>query len=208
MDTKSQIVLGAFRALREDGLPALSYDRIAEEAGLSRQLIRYHFKSPDALMVAVCDHLAGLYRDRLIANAKSLEGPSRIEMFLDFYFGLLDGDGAKPEDDQVYDALFSLATCSDEIRVNLLNQYSLLGQVLSHELQLSYPALQRRAADELSFVFVSLMYGHWKMVASLGVSPDHNRLTRDALARLIRAFIAEDAPLTEGFAVWSKDSAR
>ncbi len=88
-DTKAHILLAAFSALKSDGLPVLSYDRIAEEANLSRQVIRYHFSEPDDLMVALCDHLAGVYRDRLVANAQDLSGPLRIDMFLDFYFGTL-----------------------------------------------------------------------------------------------------------------------
>ncbi len=120
-DTKAHILLAAFSALKSDGLPVLSYDRIAEEANLSRQVIRYHFSEPDDLMVALCDHLAGVYRDRLVANVQDLSGPLRIDMFLDFYFGTLEGQ-IKPEDDQVYDALMSRAAASEPVRTCLRNQ--------------------------------------------------------------------------------------
>lgn len=200
-DTKQQIVLAAFAAIRAEGLPVLSYDRIAEKSQLSRQVLRYHFSDSDDLMVALCDHLATTYREALIARAADLTGPIRIEMFLDFYFGTLEGAN-KPEDDQVYGALMSRATGSERVRTNLRNQYNLLGQVLSHELQLAYPELGQQPANELSFVFVDLMYGHWKMVASLGVSDTHNRLTRAATARLIEAYVCDPVPVAKDVKVW------
>lgn len=90
-DTKARIVSGALKGLQRHGLPPLSYDVIANEALATRQLVRYHFPDPDALMVAVCDRLAAGYRQLLVENAARLEGPVRLDMFLDFYFDLLDG---------------------------------------------------------------------------------------------------------------------
>jgi len=186
-DRKSQIIVGAFNALKKKGLPDLSYDTVAEESGLSRQLIRYHFPDHEALMIAVCDYLAGLYREALITNAGQLEGAARVEMFLDFYFDLLS-DSPKPRDDQVYDAMFSLAARSTPVRKALVGQYSLLGQILSHEFELQFEHLDRQAAQELSYIFVSLMYGHWKMVASLGFTEEHKKIARHAMTRLIRSY--------------------
>ena len=37
---QEKIILAAFEALNANGLPALSYDKIAEQSGISRQLIR------------------------------------------------------------------------------------------------------------------------------------------------------------------------
>ncbi|MFN3261933.1 MAG: TetR/AcrR family transcriptional regulator [Pikeienuella sp.] len=203
-DTKSMIVSAAIDVIQRSGLPPVSYDAIAGAAGLTRQSVRYHFPDADTLMLAVCDRLAEAYRQALIDNAARLDGPRRLEMFLDFYFDLLEGS-PKPADDAVYDAMMSLATGSEPVRANLRSQYTLLGQVISHEFRLAHPALSLRSADELSFLFVSLMYGHWKMVASLGISDKHNRLTRSAIDRLIRSY-CETGPV-EGVVsqVWAAE---
>lgn len=94
-DTKALIVDAAISALERRGLPLLSYDAIAEEAELTRQAVRYHFPDPQSLMLAVCDRLADAYRNALIANAARLQGPNRLDVFLDFYFNLLDGSVAQ-----------------------------------------------------------------------------------------------------------------
>jgi AcrR family transcriptional regulator len=203
-DNRERIVEAAFSVLMKSGLPPLSFDTIAAEAGTSRQLVRYYFKSADDLMLALCDRLADSYRQALIDNATRLEGPDRLSMFLDFYFDLLDG-AEKPKDDQAYDAMMSLAGGSDRIRENLRGQYSLLGQVLCHEFRVAHPELSLRVCEELSYLFVCLMYGHWKMVASLGVSPAHNRITRGAMDRLIRDYGQNDSEIPEMTKIWATD---
>ena len=185
------IVKGAFSYLRKNGLPMLSYDLIAQECGVSRQLIRYYFEDPEELAVALCDYLASLYRDALINGVAKIQDQDRLEFFLDFYFDLIDGN-PKPRDDQVYDAVVSLAAGHEGVKSTLREQYNLLGQVISQEIQLSYPKLSRTDCSELSFLFLSLMYGHWKMAASLGLSEDHNHVARRACDKLILSYTGGD----------------
>lgn len=205
-ERREQIVQGAFDALQTHGLPHLSYDVIADHAGLTRQLIRYHYPEPEALMVDLCDMIAAIYRDVLIETAGSLQGPARVDAFLDFYFDLLDGT-IKPRDDKVYDALMSLSAGSRAVRHKLSDQYRLIGQVLAHEFAVQYRELDQRGSEELSWLFVCLMYGHWKMVASLGYDGAHRAISRRAMDRLIRSYCAEGAGRTGDFDVWARDPA-
>lgn len=198
---RAQIVRGAFDALQENGLPALSYDLVARHAGISRQLVRYHFPSHEELMLEVCDYLAGLYRDALVSTAGALSGAERVNAFMDFYFDLIDGM-PKPRDDRVYDAMMAMAAHNRPIREALRGQYRLLGQVLSHEFEAQHADITRAASEELSYLFVCLMYGHWKMVASLGLSPAHRHVTRAAMDRLIRSYAQTAPPEGERRLIW------
>ena len=186
---RPEIVAATLAAINEKGLPLPSYDLIAQHAGMSRQLIRHYFPDPERLMVAVCDALAASYRDALMRGIIQAGSTERLPMFLDFYFNFLAGKGLrKPEDDAVYDAMFSLARGSEAVRRNLLEQYSELRQTIAQEVQISNPELSQKACREIGFLFVALMYGHWKMVATLGFSEDHNRITRAALDRIIASY--------------------
>lgn len=185
------------------GLGNLSLDHVASQAGMSRQLLRYHFPDQDDLMIAVCDYLAQLYREPLIEIASTREGPERINIFLDFYFDLL-ADKPKPRDDQAYDAMFALAARVEPVRNALAEQYGLLGHVLSHEFIVQYPELDQQSASELSFLFVSLMYGHWKLVASLGYAEAHKVVTRKAMDRLINSYVDSPANWPEVPRIWSR----
>ena len=67
-------------------------------------------------------------------------------------------------------------------------QYTLLGQVLAHEVRLQYPDIPLPACTEISYLFVVIMYGHWKMVATLGLDKSHRLVARRAIARLIASY--------------------
>lgn len=203
-DRASEILDGAFALLLAEGLPHLSYSRVAQASGVTRQLVRYYFPQPDDLMIALCDRIAAVYREDLIKGMTGRQDGDRVQLFLDYYFDLLEAP-RKPRDDQAYDALMSLAARSDRVKTNLRQQYTLLGQVFSHELRQQYPELTLPLCEQLSFVFVSLMYGHWKMVASLGLDEAHKHITRQAVDRLIASYRG-DATLAACTATW-KDGA-
>lgn len=192
-DRAGDILAAAFRVLMREGLPHVSYKAIAEDAGVARQLVRYYFPTPDDLMVALCDRLAATYREALIAAMGAHDSADRVGLFLDFYFDLLD-DAPKPRDDQAYDALMSLAARAPQVKANLRQQYTLPGHVVSHEVRQQFPEIPLPQCEEISFAFVSLMYGHWKMVASLGLSEDHKHITRAAIFRLIESYRRDPAP--------------
>ena len=157
---------------------------------MSRQLIRHYFPDPVELMVAVCDRLAAAYRDCLMKGILNAQSPTRLKTFLDFYFDFLsDRDLEKPRDDSAYDAMMALASTHPSIRKNLHDQYNLLQYTIAHEVQVSHPQLNQKACLEIGYLFVSLMYGHWKMVATLGFSPAHNAVTRAAVDRLIDSYV-------------------
>lgn len=204
-DQKTNILNAAFRALKQNGLPHLSYDTIAKEADLSRQVVRYHFKDADMLMVALSEHLAAGYRDNLVSVVMQAKGEQRLNLFLDYFLSIRP-DFTKPEDDRVFDALFALTTGSEPVRAALRSQYTLLGHVLTHEFMLQYPHLPNRAAEELSFLFISLMEGHWKMVATLGFSEDHKHFTRQAMDRLIESYTNNPRKIGALDKIWKQSS--
>ncbi|MEO3389007.1 hypothetical protein [Mesorhizobium sp. CAU 1741] len=188
---KPEILEAAFQAIKKHGLPMPSYDHISKEADMSRQLIRHYFPTPESLMVALADALASKYRELLTTGILEAKATERLSLFLDFYFNFLSRkDLKKPADDQVYDALFSLAAGSSALKMNLHDQYSELQWTIAYEVQISNPGLSQNACREIGHLFVSLMYGHWKMVASLGFSESYNKVTRAALDRIIQSYLA------------------
>lgn len=188
---KRAIVEGAAKVLQQQGPPLPQYERIADEVDVSRQLIRYYFDDPDEMMLEVCNYLAEAYRMALVNGVADMEGPKRLEFIFDFYFDLLDAH-PKPRDDSAYDSMMAYAAGSDAIRANLRGQYSLLGQVLQLEVKMQHPEMDLESCAEIAYLFVCLMYGHWKMVASLGLSEEHKLISRRAIDRLIKSYLDKD----------------
>lgn len=192
---RPEIVEALYKAIERRGISLPSYDQIAREGGMSRQLIRHYFKSGDEMALALCNALADAYRDCLMRGIIAADDSRRLGVFLDFYFDMLAEKGLpKPADDTVYDAMFALAGTNNEVRENLRGQYELLQMTLAHEIQISYPQLHQAACRELGYLVVITMYGHWKMVATLGFSRDYNRVARRSLDRLIESYVANYTP--------------
>lgn len=158
---------------------------------MSRQLIRHYYPDGEGLMIAVCDALAAAHREALTRGIVEAEVSKRLPLFLDLFFNILAGDGLrKPQDDRAYDAVMSLATSSELVRKCLAEQQSLLQFTIAHEVQISHPELSQAACKEIGFLFIALLYGHWRMVASLGFSERYNAISRAAVDRLIASYLA------------------
>lgn len=192
-DKKTQILQAATALLKTRGLQALSFKAVAQEAGLSRQLIRYYYSELDELIVDLCVYLGNAYQETLVAGIVQVGKVERLKFFLDFFFDLVD-ERPMPDNLEVYDSLVAYAVGSSDLKERLCGQYKTLGQVITHELAIAHPELDGHACEELSYLFVSMMHAHWSFVATLGYSREHSRLTRRAIDRLIASYVGE-APL-------------
>ena len=187
---RPEIVRSLYEAVEKHGLSPPSYDLIAREGGMSRQLVRHYYKDPEQMVVDLCDRLAEIYRDCLMRGIIEARQSGRLDVFLDFFFGMpTPGGVTKPVDETVYDGLLALASSMPRVRERLHGQYSLLQATIAHEVQISNPNLSQRACDELGYLVVALMYGHWKMVGSLGMHESRNRVSREAIDRLIESYV-------------------
>jgi AcrR family transcriptional regulator len=185
-----QILQAAATLLRERGIQALSFEAVAGQAGLSRQLVRYYFADLDSLIVALSDHLGNAYRELLVAGILKVDQVKRLDFFLDFFFDLAEGHPL-PDNLEVYDSLLAYAVGSEALADRMCLQYQTLGKVVAHELAIAHPELTGQACEELSFLFTELMHAHWSFVATLGYHRDHSRLTRAAMTRLIDSYRRE-----------------
>ena len=191
-EKKAQILDAAAALLAKTGLQSLSFENIAQEAGLSRQLLRYYYADMDVLFADMCDHLANMYQRMLITGIVDIQQVARLDFFLDFFFDLADGH-PMPVALETYDAMIAYAVGCDAVRDRMCIQYKTLGQVISQELAIAHPQLKGPACEELSFMFVSMMHAHWSFVASLGYSRQHSLLARKAFDRLLDSYLADPA---------------
>ncbi len=189
-EKRTEILQAATRVLASKGLQELSFEKVAGEAGLSRQLIRYYYADIEALMIDLADHLADEYREALISGIVNVAQVERLEFFIDFFFDLSDVH-AMPIDLEVYDALIAFSVGSKAVKERMRAQYQTLGKVMAHELAIAHPELSGHACEELSFLFVSAMHAHWSFVASLGYSREHSLLSRKTFRRLVDSYVQE-----------------
>ncbi len=203
-DKKNRILAATTKLLRTQGLQSFSFDAVANEAGLSRQLVRYYYSSLDELIIDLCDHLAKAYQASLVAGIVKFGQVERLDFFLDYFFGMSE-EHPMPDNLEVYDAFFAYAVGSKTLRDRLCESYKTLGQVIEQELAIAHPELNSAACEELSFLFVSMMHAHWSFVASLGYSKRHNGITRRAFARLIDSHVREKSTDAPAVKPWTRE---
>lgn len=197
-DKKVQILNAAARLLTKDGVQAFSFENVAYEADLSRQLVRYYYSSLDDLITDLCEHLGNVYQNILTTGIVEVKQVGRLKFFLDFFFGVAEGY-PMPDTLEAYDAMVAYSVGSPKLKNQMCERYYTLGRVVIHELQVAYPQLKVAACEEISFMFVSMMHAHWSFVASLGYSHEHSRLARRAIDRLIDSYLndSSDVPVIE-----------
>ncbi|MEM8794573.1 MAG: TetR/AcrR family transcriptional regulator [Pseudomonadota bacterium] len=201
-EKKAQILAAATRLLTQKGLQTFSFESVANEAGLSRQLVRYYYADLDELIVELCNFLGLRYQELLVAGIVKVGQVERLKFFLDFFFGVAE-DHPMPDDLEAYDAFFAYSIGSEPLRDHLCRQYKTLGQVVNHELAIAHPELDAHSCEELSFLFVSMMHAHWSYIATLGYSSEHNKLTRRAFDRLIESYVREQPPVPSMKEPWA-----
>ena len=202
-DKRVQILSATTRLLTRQGLQVFSFEAVANEAGLSRQLVRYYYTNLDELIVDLCEYLGMAYQEILFKGIVDVGQVERLDFFLDFFFGVSDS-APLPDNLDVYDAFFAFAVGSDALRERLCETYKTLGQVIFQELGIAHPELDASSRNELSFLFVSMMHAHWSYVATLGFSSEHNRITRRAFDRLIASYVNDGPTETLAVTPWTR----
>lgn len=189
---RDEITRALYHAIRQHGVRLPSFDAVAKEGDTSRQLVRHYYKNSEEMAADLCDVLAVTYRDSLTKCLSTVSDHERLKTILDFYFNAFASQGLpKPVDDQVYDALFSCATASIPIRKSLKSQYSTFQTTLAQEIRATYPDISEDKNRDLAFAIMSYIYGHWKMIASLGFSTSYHQSSRELLDTFISSAVNE-----------------
>ena len=115
-DRRSAILRAAYRVMARDGVHRTPLARVAEEAGVSKSLLLYHFHSKDALVLAALEWVLNATAARIRADLEPLAdptqaipvvidavwvGPEANRDFFRFYLDGVDHQARSPEFDEV-----------------------------------------------------------------------------------------------------------
>ncbi|WP_211977623.1 TetR family transcriptional regulator [Brevibacterium sp. W7.2] len=77
---RRKLIEAALTVVEERGITALTLDSVAEEAGVTKRGLLYHFASKHALLAGIHEHLAArIEEDLLAATGKAPEEASLVE---------------------------------------------------------------------------------------------------------------------------------
>ena len=151
-DTRRPQILRAFEdCVLKYGLEGSSLQRIAQQAGVRRNLIRHYFGNKDDLAEAL---VAGII-ERTIAESQTLANADGEQAGAEALVGYLTGSRfADKRDDALIDALMAASHRDAGLRAQLRRKYRAFQRAIEQQLRSSFPAA---TADEVRATAYSLM---------------------------------------------------
>lgn len=182
-DERTEAILAAFeRCVARYGVEGATLQRVADEAGLARGLLRHHVGNREALIAAVAERFLRK-NDALTAELLAvLPASGRVEALIDLLFA--PEYASEASDLRVADALIAAAGTRPELRKLLREWFEDFERKIAGELRRAYPAA---AEEDLRAVTSGLVgiYFSVDSLALLGPLPDLFARSRLAALKLV-----------------------
>ena len=134
-EERANEILDAFEAcVARHGLEGTTLQRVADEAGLTRSLIRHHVGNRDAVLAAWVERAVARYHDQLSELFESLPTTDRARTLTASLFGW-----GRTDHDRVMDLVLATETDNDAARQRIARFVEEMIQAIADELQVCYP---------------------------------------------------------------------
>jgi AcrR family transcriptional regulator len=99
LSSRERILASAVQVAIREGIPAMTLDAVAREAGVSKGGLLYHFSSKDELVAAILEHHAARIQKALEANMAADDNPRGrwFRALVQTSHGCVGGDPTLPE---------------------------------------------------------------------------------------------------------------
>lgn len=200
MDVRTQILVAATRLFAAQGYGATSLAAIADEVGIRKASLLYHFPSKDALHQSVLDNLLSHWNETLPRLLEAVAGEDRFDALLDetvrFFVG--DPDRARL---LLREALDRPEAMRERLRQSVRPWMDVIADSIVKGQE--HGELRREADPEAYLLqVIHLVVGGIATSDTLGVllsddgeTPDIERLTRE-LTRVAKASLFTDQGLS------------
>ncbi|MCV6623052.1 MAG: TetR/AcrR family transcriptional regulator [Cellvibrionaceae bacterium] len=187
---RTEEILDAFeRCVARLGVEGTTLERIAEESGLRRSLLRYHIGNRSEMVQALADRYIKSSRTEACKMLASMPESETSAPLLDYLFINIDEDQRRKI--LVAEALVSGADLYPEIKHRMNEWYSNFVMILCRVISVDYPDAEPAAQREVAWGLISLVFNVQMMVA-LGGGELVLRDSRRAAERLLLSLKVSD----------------
>lgn len=182
-EQRQQEILQAFTTcVARYGLEGSSLERIAEQAGLKRSLVRHHAGNRDELVQALADKVLSDFDQQWLQLIESTPSQQRAEFLLAVMF---NEDYASDADQVlVVEALIAASERYPEIAQQLRDWLQRMLESLAQQLALDYPDASIEQLDAAAFGIISL-YFNLDAMAPLGLHQRYRAQAQQAAQWLL-----------------------
>jgi AcrR family transcriptional regulator len=157
---RAQILDAYEECVLQFGMETSSLEKIADEAGIKRSVVRHYMGNRAelrrALVARVIERSTRAYQDA-IADQGRLGG---IEALIDYIAG---PDFPDKRDDALVDALFAASHRDPDLRAQLRGKYVAFQRAIARELRAAFPNAERKDINGVAYALVCLSYGNASM---------------------------------------------
>lgn len=166
------------------GLDGSSLERVADEAGVKRSIIRHYIGNRDDLVDALAERVTAQYRAHLAEFVSGISDRSRVRQLLDFLF-----PKASVETTQsilVFESLIAAGERYPNVRTLMLDYVEHLVDQIADQLRLEYPTATRSRCWNVAYGVVGICFNQ-ESLSPLGLSNSYLKAARQCSELLIRS---------------------
>jgi len=184
-------ILDAFeRCVIQHGLHGSSLERVAEEAGMKRSVIRHYLGNRDALVEKLAERTVRTASEYSRAFVASVDPKRRMEQLLAFLFP----SKAVTSTDSllVIESLIAVGESQPRVRDLMTEYVADFVKTVSDQLRLAHPQATTQRAWSVAYGLVSICYNHASL-NPLGLAPKFGRAAKTSAQALIDSLQDEAA---------------
>ena len=163
-EERAALILNAFEAcVAKYGVEGATLQKIADEAGLARALLRHHIGNREELLNALVDRFMLRSNESLVALVEALPAQNRLAALIDILF---DPQYASSNSDVlIAEALIAASQTRPELKERIVTWYQRFDDVISNEARHAVP----EAEEEEINIFTTGVIGIYFNVDSFGL---------------------------------------
>lgn len=185
-EQRHEDILEAFeRCLIKYGLDESTLERVAQEAGKSRNIIRHYIGNREDLVAAFVERVLSRIKqvsEEILANTPKQK---LIPKVLDFLFE--ERSAVSPPDlgERMLGGMWHIREQNPKVQQALLNFYQEFEKILTEGLSRLYPDVSAKKCQEVSYSIICLAETNW-VLGSVGVDVSHTRMARRSAEYLLQ----------------------
>ncbi|MEM7073673.1 MAG: TetR/AcrR family transcriptional regulator [Pseudomonadota bacterium] len=157
-DVRSREILDAFvRCVARYGVDGSTLERIAEEAGMRRTLLRHYLGNREDMVTRLLHHTLSMFEDMIDLLVEDLPEKNRWPVLFDRLFS---HEQHSPANAAVFQALVAASAQHPALKQPLLGFVTDFERMLCHEISLQHPAAGRNrcavAASGITSIYFSV----------------------------------------------------
>ena len=182
-------ILDAFeKCIVQYGLKGSSLERVAEEAGVKRSILRHYIGNREALISAMVEGLVEKYRRQLEALVSCLPATNRAQKLLEWLFS--PSSSGVGEESVIFGKLIIEAGKFPKIQALLSQSMEEFIQTVATQLKLAFPHASRKKCWTAASGIVAL-YSNYEALAPLQLPDTHRKAAYECARRLIATLESE-----------------